>query len=243
MPRSTSTRNQKKTINLFLPANLNINSLNVTLTGRPGASALTKGVCYLYHYILKQSCNSHKEVEFQPSFVQVPCQVLRSLLGNSYVQTIELLLRAGYLERLDANEDGEHCPGGYYRSPVYQDPIAKRFRIPVALLGEEKSYVVKQEVVGKAIQNKFAALSAPKGLTLNEPNRAHVGRMMQRIVLVDTPECRQVLAGLAAEGRIKRSPEVYLEMFNQNTFRTVTVDGFGRRLHSEVVNAPRVLRP
>ena len=47
MPQSTSTRNQKKTITIFLPSKFNINALNVALTGRPGTSALIKGGCYL----------------------------------------------------------------------------------------------------------------------------------------------------------------------------------------------------
>ncbi|MBF9239418.1 hypothetical protein I2I05_18645 [Hymenobacter sp. BT683] len=243
MPQSTSTRNQKKSITLFLPANLNINALNVTLTGRPGVSALTKGVCYLYHYILKQSCNSHKEVEFEPSFVQVPCWVLRSLLGNSYVETIELLLHAGYLERLDVNPDGEHIPGGYHRPPVCRDRAAKRFRIPSVLRGEERQYVRKEEKVGKAILNKFKALSAPKGLIPCDPEREHVRRMMQQIVLLDSLECREVVERLAAEQRISHPAALYFDLFNHSPFRLVVIDIFGGRAHSEVVNSPKPLRP
>ena len=228
---------------IFLPSKLNINALNTTLTGRPGTSALTRGVCYLYHYILKQSCNSHKELDFEPTYTQVPCEVLRSLLKHSYPRTVELLIREGYLERLDVNEDGVYFAGGYYRPTVCMDPTAKRFRIPAALLGGEISYVVRKEVVGKATLNKFEALSAPKGLIAGDPEREHVRRMMQKIVLLDNPECRQVVEQLAAEQRISHPAALYFELFNHSPFRLVVIDIFGGRVHSEVVNSPKPLRP
>ena len=243
MPQPTSTRNQKKTITIFLPSKLNINALNVALTGRPGTSALTKGVCFLYHYILKQSCNFYKEPDFAPGYTQVPCGVLRSLLSESYSKTIELLIREGYLERLDVNEDGVYFAQGYYRPTVCLDPTAKRFRIPAALLGEESSYIVRKEEVGKAILNKFKAFSASKGLIAGDPEREHVRRMMQKIVLLDNPECREVVERLAAEQRISHPAVLYFDLFNQSPFRLVVIDIFGRRLHSEVVNSPKSLRP
>ena len=169
--------------------------------------------------------------------------MFRSLLSESYSKTVELLIREGYLERLDVNEDGVYFAQGYYRPTVCLDPTAKRFRIPAALLGEESSYVVRKEEVGKATLNKFKGFSAPKGLIAGDPEREHVRWMMQKIVLLDNLECREVVERLAAEQRIPHPAALYFDLFNQSLFRLVVIDIFGRRLHSEVVNAPKALRP
>lgn len=227
-----------------LPANLNINNLNVTLTGVRGLSRATRGVVLLYNYLLSHDLKRREEA-FADDYVQVSRSLLQAFLGKeNYLTTLRLLLDSDYLERLDHDEDGQYYPEGYYAVPdeVTDAPgRCKSFRIPDRLLAGS-GYQVLEMAASKTELNKIANVKKAR-IQCEEPYRNLVRENMEKIVLVDTTESRRVLAQLHAEGSVRVDAERYLSMWNSNLFYDTSVDDFGRRVHGPLTSAPRELRP
>ncbi|MBC6605368.1 hypothetical protein H8B13_00910 [Hymenobacter sp. BT188] len=213
------------------------------MTGKPGTSKITTGVCYLYSYLIAGGFGVGGN-NFGADYRQVHSDVVRSFLGNSYTKCLDILLERGYLERLAVSEHtGEVKEKGAYTPPIYgMTGKSKQFRIPAALLGEDKKYKIIQQRLGKADQNKFAAIEN-RVTAITETYRLYVREQMKTMVLLDSPESRQAVDSLGLEGRVREPAENFLELFNYSPFNEVPIDLFGHRVHSRVVNLPRLLRP
>ena len=228
-----------------LPANLNLDALNVTLTGVPGLARTTRGVVLLYNYLLSHDTKPQEAV-FADDYTQVGRSVLQSFLDKEeYLETLCQLLDNDYLERLDHDEDGQYYPEGYYAvadASANTPGRCKSFRVPAALLEGADRYQVLEMVLTKTELNKIENVRKHR-VQYAEPYRDVIRENMNNIILVDTPASRRVLTKLYAANSVRVHAELYLDMWNHNLFHDTTVDSFGRRVHGPLTSAPRELRP
>lgn len=255
MNRTTTRKNE---IKLFRPSNLNVNDLNIALTGKAGTSRIQQRALYLYCYLIKSGFNTETPNGFGREWTPIHSNLFRSIFGDSYAEVTNLLIATGYLERyVKVDEDtgeiakimgqpGEH---GHYAPPVLSADgkttifpgTPKQYRIPAALIGE-KNYCIFTQKVGKAEQNMLSAINN-RITGLNEANRLFIRDQMRTVVLVDSPECREVLNQLWAQGSVRLTAEEYMTLFNSCPIAEKPIDNFGWRVHSQVVTVSRTLRP
>lgn len=228
-----------------LPGSLNIDDLNITLTGVPGLARATRGVVLLYNYLLSHDTKRIEE-DFAADYIQVSRRLLQSLLGkDDYQETICRLLDNNYLERLDYDEDGQYYPDGYYKVADEATATAgrcKSFRVPAHLVAVDGSYQLLEMVLTKTELNKIGNIKRAR-IHFQDPYRDFIRENMGNIVLVDTLESRRVIDQLYAERSVRVDAERFLDMWNNNLFHDTSVDSFGRRVHGPLTSAPRELRP
>lgn len=228
-----------------LPANLNINDLNIALTGVPGLARATRGVVVFYNYLLSHDVH-RQNGEFAEDYVQVSRSLLQSFLGKGeYLRILQLLIDNDYLERLDYDEDGQYYPEGYYETPDKNAGLpgrCKSFRVPALMLAGHGGYQLLEMLPTKTEINKIANLKKNRSQH-DEPYRNIVRENMENIALVDTVESRRAITQLYADNSVRVDAERYLDMWNNNLFHDTSVDGFGYRVHGPLTSAPRELRP
>lgn len=252
-------KTRKNEVKLLRPSNLNVNDLNIALTGKAGTSRIQQRTLYLYCYLIKSGFNTENPNGFGREWTPIHSDLFRSIFGDGYGEVTNLLIATGHLERyVKVDEDtGEIAkimgqPGeyGYYVPPVMSvdgkttifPGTPKQYRIPAILIGEEKNYCIFTQKAGKAEQNMLSAIN-DRITALNEANRLFIREQMRTVVLVDSPECREVLNHLRAEKSIRLTAGDFLAVFNNNPFIEAPIDNFGWRVHSQVVTVPRTLRP
>ena len=229
-----------------LPANLNVNDLNVCLTGVRGLSKVTRGVLMMYNYILSHDTRKHEAGEFAPEYTQVSRERLQSFLTKeSYIAIIGQLINGGFLERLDNDADGVYYPEGYYVAPDENAGIVgrcKSFRIPAQLTIEGRKYQWYEMVLTKTELNRIANIQQSR-IQYEETYRDYIRGNMENIVLVDSAGSRQAITQLYAAKSVRVDADRFLDMWNNQVFHDVTTDAFGRRVHGPITSAPRELRP
>jgi len=244
---SHSTHKLKPEVRLYLPAGLNQNELSTILTGAPGNYSASKKVCLLYSYLISRGFNQEKATDFGANWTQVNSKVLRVIFGGSYNKWVNLLLKSKYLERL--NEDpktGKVSTRGFYRTPQNRDGgQSKQYRIPAWLLSNKGglNFTISNQSLGKTELKKLHALRAPKRSYARDQYRQHIEKMMQELILVDTPDSRRAIANLQLQKALQGTPEQFLEVFNHGAMNEVLVDEFGWRVHSKITNTSKHLRP
>lgn len=184
------------------------------------------------------------EGRFGTQWIQIPKNILRSFLTQSYSTIIDLLVGGGLLEVRDwsPKEDKKRN----WKAPVVLGNKTlpgecKAYRIPQHLYGTDRLYTHTTFAISKKDQNKIQGVNQ-KGTERADQWRQYVIDQMADIIIIDTPGSRAALDQLYAEKRIRLRAKDYLTLFNLSPFYDAVVDGFGLRCHAPVVNAPKSVR-
>ncbi|MBH8556724.1 hypothetical protein [Hymenobacter negativus] len=252
MPRPCNS--QKVEINLFHPANLNLNELNTTLTGLRNIPALKKGIILINTYIIKKTFG-RTENTFGNAYIPVHSDIFRRFIGDDYPQVVERLITNRLLERLECDEHGNgrgiladgrtvDYSKGYYQKPSADCSFqgqSKSYRIPNHLYGKDIKFIRQKETVTKRGTQKLNAVNhRTKGIT--EKYREYVRSMMRTVVILDSVLSRAAIEALWAENSVRLTAEDFIDIFNHSPFNETVVDFFGNRVFSQVVYSPKSIR-
>jgi hypothetical protein len=241
-------------ISLFLPPNLSINQLSQVVSGelnnvepskRKFHAKKVTGAALFYTYLFKNILyHGDRDME---RWVQVSWQDCRTMLGVDYGDTIQRMVEANLLERLEANEDGvehKHQRGHYWSAIAHDKKVGecKKYRIPAPLLSPDKMFTIRKEPAVPALVNKLEALTEPIA-AIREQYREMALFNMSDIILVDCPESRAVLDQLYAQGNIQLTASDYLDLINHFPLEVPVICNFGHRAHHRIVRLHHSLRP
>ncbi|UOG77660.1 hypothetical protein MTX78_24950 (plasmid) [Hymenobacter tibetensis] len=231
---------------LCLPANLDIPKFLHDLA-HFGEKIAEGGLCFLSYVVQAGSYGDHViDDGFGRNWRQVHSDIPRSFLTDDYVAVLDCMIARGYIERMDADpETGEYFADGFYLRPIAslkgRESQAKQFRIHAQQLGSDKKYKVLNVTLGQRELNKFVGIEN-RVTYVNEKYRNLVRESMKKIVLLDTAESRAAIKKLYEENKVRVTPEIFLDVFNNQPFKEVQVDRFGYRVHSQMVTVPKLLR-
>ncbi|MFC6222703.1 hypothetical protein ACFP2F_05575 [Hymenobacter artigasi] len=237
----------------FLPPLLDVPALNLILTGQGECEKSIQGVLLLYSYLITHRNVRAEDVDDEKflhrpltNYMQVRRERMRSWLGVNYSKVVGKLLEHGYLEVKLETGTGKIMYGGAYCH--WQSSAGdkgggecKQYRIPAHLLEENRLYKQYKAKDSVLLDNKIAA--ARPSYAYREKYREYVKGKMEEVVLLDTPACRVAVQALYDRQSIKYPPSTFITLFNENPFRATLVCDFGHRLHDQVVNLPKSLRP
>ena len=232
----------KRAVHLYLPPNLALTEMSVSLTGERGQIVKTTSVALLYTYLYKNVLfNQDRDTE---RWVQISWGNLRTILGSDYREVVDTLIKTKFLDRLEHNEDGvmPKDERGHYWNCASKAGECKKYRIPAHLLSPTKLFTVVKEPVTTMLTNKIASLNKPVRDEVEKYRELALFNMSD-IILLDTPACRAVLDELFARGSVRLGTTDYLEIFNHYIFEVPVVCDFGHRAHHRVVRLNKRLRP
>ncbi|GAB2781177.1 hypothetical protein HNQ93_001259 [Hymenobacter luteus] len=200
---------------------------------------------FLYTYLYTEKLTLLREKQDEdpdfPGYVQISRSIQRSFLGDDYSEVMKLLLDNDFLTMLRHNREGEYFQDGFYFKGDYTGRC-KSFKIPEHLQGTEKLYKVLREHVGQRELLKLNTVS-PERQAYEERYRQIIAQNMKNVILLDTPESRQKIEDILAAQNKRVTPQDFITLFNTTPIKENPICEFGHRVHSNIVNTHKVVRP
>jgi len=233
----------------FLPPLLNINELNTVLTGTPGTSKLTDNACLLYT-VLCQDLVRLRLAGDPDGYTQIHSDTLQTIFDDNYAKVMNLLLGANLLEVFQADPlTSEYHERGYYSKTA---KIARSYRIPARLRSPDKLFCralinapkgKRKTVIFNKLDRLNNVTTAPAKLADNY--RQLVMANMKKLVLVDNPETRAIIAALSEKKGIQYDDalgDAVIAKFNDSLLGEPTICHFAGRLHGKILTIVKALR-
>ncbi|MBD2716183.1 hypothetical protein KBK19_14165 [Microvirga sp. STR05] len=169
-------------------------------------------------------------------YIQIHSSIVQDVLGRDYCKIIKALVKGEYIL---CNEYSSEYLG-----------ICKSFAIHPRLMDVSKPVLRIDFNYDTVLHNKLeriGTLNLTKPADKDNPTpldegRQHIIAMTNQLILVPDAEATAYVQALYDESGNTNSPAAYFHHWNTNPMRQPHMDLFGRRMHSNITNMPKVLR-